>query len=101
MANKRLRSKALLAAPILMTAVFAPACEPRIYRNPGPPDQPPQTTPTSDPLADPPEGAEPGGRVEKQPDGTCLYVYPRPEMEPCPPEERCNPGPPRAPVPMK
>ena len=123
MASRRLKSKALLAAPIVATALFAPACEPRVYRNPMPPQEPqppetiptseePDTSPTSEPTTDSPTGAtspealpdppkDGGGKVEKQEDGTCLYVYPRPPMESCPPNVRCNPGPPRQPLAVK
>ncbi|MCK6593202.1 MAG: hypothetical protein L6Q76_37070 [Polyangiaceae bacterium] len=105
MANKCLKSKALLAAPIVATALFAPACEPRVYRNPGPPVEarPPNTTPTSEPTASPDGVAGPpdeGGRIEKQPDGTCLYIYPYPKDD-CPPHATCNPGPPREPMKVK
>lgn len=116
MANRRLKSKALLAAPIIATALFAPACEPRVYRNPGPPEQPPprevtptnpgpptepQVAPTTEPdkpLADAPKDGE--GRIEKQSDGTCLYIYPMPKKD-CPVDATCNPGPPREPLHVK
>jgi len=130
MADKRLKrrlkqkSKAFLAAPIVATAMFLPACGGPVYRNPGPPTEPqppevtpqdaPETTPTDEPetpstdgptttspeaLPDAPKNG--GGKIEKQSDGTCLYVYPRPKEESCPPPKRCNPGPPRQPLPVK
>lgn len=125
---KRSKRTSLLAAPIVVTAMFAPACESRIYRNPGPPKEPqtPATAsagstdgdavPTSGPIttAVPPASASPepepeelkpipengGGRVEFLKDGTCLYVYPPPQMS-CPPTATCNPGPPRQPLKVK
>jgi hypothetical protein len=120
MAKRRLKSKALLAAPIVATALFAPACAPRVHRNPGPPQEPrppetepetepdtpetdtPETEPTGttspDALPDAPKDG--GGKIAKQSDGTCLYNYPPPDMS-CPPNRRCNPGPPRAPLRVK
>lgn len=123
MTNRRLKSKALLAAPIVATALFGSACEPRVYRNPGPPQQPqppttastpePDTAPTASPdtpptatpdtppkdgLPDPPN--EKGGAIMRRDDGTCLYQFPPPDMS-CPPTAHCNPGPPRKPIAVK
>lgn len=96
-----------------MTAVFgsvaaASAC---VYSNPAPPQDPtarpddttastasPTATSSGAPLAEIPKGAE--GRVEKQADGTCLYVFREPSMD-CPPDVQCNPGPPREPLAVK
>jgi hypothetical protein len=49
-------------------------------------------------LADPPKDGP--GKIVKQADGTCLYVYPEPSME-CPPASYCNPGPPQDPLKVK
>ncbi len=102
--------------------MFAPGCAGRVYDNPPPPQMP---EPTPEPLApagaagstgapvepvgaeggradaslpDPPKGGD--GRVVRNADGTCLYVYPTP-VDRCPPEATCNPGPPRRPLPVK
>jgi hypothetical protein len=116
----------LLAAPIVVTAVFSSACESRVYTNPREPQVTPTTsTPPPDgtavPTAEPDASATPsaipsatpdavadlspiprdgGGTIKRQPDGTCLYVYPMPEMN-CPPTASCNPGPPRRPLKVK
>jgi hypothetical protein len=119
MANRRLKRRALLAAPIVATALFAPACAPTRHMNPGPSKEPPtepempepDTSPDEAPEPETPETPEPagplpdapkdgGGKLVTQADGTCLYRYPPPDMS-CPPNRTCNPGPPRAPLRVK
>jgi hypothetical protein len=118
----------LLAAPLVITAVFTAACENRVYTNPMPPQEPRVTPPTTaepdataTPTAEPDATATPttvptaspdavadlqpipkngGGKVEHQPDGSCRYVFPMPKMD-CPPTAHCNPGPPRMPIKVK
>jgi hypothetical protein len=123
-ASKR---KRLLAAPIVVTAMFAPACQGVTHTNPRQPQEPERVQPTAtatvaapeasaepnrEPvptasasaaakaaaLQDPPPNGE--GRVVRQPDGTCLYVFPDPQKE-CPRDVDCNPGPPREPLRVK
>jgi hypothetical protein len=118
MADRRLKRRALLAAPIVATALFAPACASTRHMNPGPskepptepetpepetPEETPETPDTADtsppgPLPDAPKDG--GGKIVTQPDGTCLYRYPPPDMS-CPPNRTCNPGPPRDPLRVK
>lgn len=87
------------------------ACGGQVYTNPGPPDEPTTQpvdttapvdtaapTGTGAPLAEIPKDEK--GRVEKQADGTCLYIFPYPEGH-CPPGASCNPGPPREPLAVK
>src|SRR6185369_521231 len=119
--SKRSKRNRMLAAPIVITGMFTPACEGRIYRNPGPPQEPrtPATAPTAPPdgtaiaTSEPVASAAPsasastspdvaplspiptnaGGTVHRMSDGSCLYIYPELHMD-CPPTARCNPGPP-------
>lgn len=95
-----------LAAPIVVTAVFAPGCSSApIHENPGPPrveptasatetanpgDPKPVATGTAPDLAtlpDPPEG----WTIEKNADGSCTAI---PKETSCPPGASCNPAPP-------
>lgn len=116
---RRVPRRPLLAAPLFATAVLAPACSGRVYTNPGRPEEVPTTqpsetaTPTSTPTTtatsapttaattDPGPFAEipkeGGGHVAKQPDGSCLYVFPERDFS-CPPGAHCNPGPPQEPL---
>jgi hypothetical protein len=125
--NRSSRRKRLLAAPIVITAMFAPACQGVTYTNPTQPKEPEPEQPTATAtVAAPDVSAEPnrepvapastsaaakvavlqepppngGGRVVRQPDGTCLYVFPDPVVT-CPPNMDCNPGPPREPLRVK
>lgn len=125
--TKSSKRKRLLAAPIVITALFAPACHGVRYTNPPQPQEPEPEQPTSTATVAAPEvSAEPnsepvatasasatakvavlqdppsngGGKLVRQPDGTCLYVFPEPDMR-CPPGARCNPGPPREPLRVK
>lgn len=114
--KKRFRPKVMFAAPIVVTAAFAPGCTGRTYYNPGPPEKTATAEPTetaapeasasaasttsasAEALRDAPVGD--GGSLAKQPDGTCLWVYPEPKMD-CPPTATCNPGPPMPPLRVK
>lgn len=125
--TKSSKRKRLLAAPIVITAMFAPACQGVRYTNPPHPQEPEPAQPTStatvaapevsaepigEPMApasasasakvavlgDPPSNG--GGKVVRQPNGKCIYVFPEPDMK-CPPGAYCNPGPPREPLPVK
>jgi hypothetical protein len=124
--SKRSKRKGLLAAPIVLTAMFTPACESRIYTNPGPPQTPPTpptaaegptdqpAIPTAAPVVTaapsasasaavaelPPVPKDGDGTVHRSADGSCVYIYPRPSMK-CPPHALCNPGPPREPLKVK
>lgn len=106
--KKNRRERALLAAPIVLTTVFAPGCQSseQVHWNPESPESPrtsatPDTTPTATVAGELTEAPKtPGGRVEAQPDGTCLYFAPPPDMT-CPPTMQCNPGPPIEPVKVK
>lgn len=129
--TKRSRRRRLLAAPFVATAALTPACGGPTYTNPGPPTLEPTATatvaepdptvaptatataaptttattatvatgsPTGDALPDAPNDGS--GRLERRADGTCVYLYDPPPMK-CPPGAMCNPGPPRAPLPVK
>ena len=109
--DKRRRERIMFGAPIVATAVLAAGCAGRVYENPGrPTDVPPETTATTAPgetpppadsgeLQDPPKDGE--GKVVVQEDGSCLYVFPYPKDDHCPPDAHCNPGPPREPLRVK
>lgn len=112
MSPRKRPRRTFLAAPLVVTAVLAPACAGRVYTNPGPPEEPtaqpdPTATPTTDPTTAP-TGVEPltdaptdgDGKIVKQADGTCLYVFKEPDMS-CPPGAHCNPGPPQDPLKVK
>jgi hypothetical protein len=126
LSSKRSKRKGLLAAPIVLTAMFTPACEGQIYRNPEPPQTPPPTAtaaggptappaiPTAAPVvtaapsasasaavaALPPVPKDGEGTLHRSADGSCVYIYPPPDMS-CPPHTFCNPGPPREPLKVK
>ncbi|MFO0618323.1 MAG: hypothetical protein U0414_37360 [Polyangiaceae bacterium] len=106
-ARKPLR-RTLLAAPLVVTSAWSTACGGPTHTNPGPPVTSPTPQETSGPaptasgspgpgrpLAEVPKDG--GGHVEKRPDGTCVYVFPPPDMT-CPDDMACNPGPPREPL---
>jgi hypothetical protein len=126
LSSKRSKRNSLLAAPIVVTAIFTPACEGRVYRNPQRPQQPPTTEteptatpdvpeiPTSEPVATaaptgsgslevpelPPAPMNDDGTTIRMADGSCLHTYPPPDLS-CPPRMLCNPGPPRKPIKVK
>lgn len=61
------------------------------------------TTPSATPHDEEPFAEIPkdgGGKVVKQPDGTCKYVFPERDFS-CPPTMHCNPGPPQKPLKVK
>jgi hypothetical protein len=110
----RSRRARTLAAPIVVTAVLAPACSGRTHTNPREPEERPQPEPTETavPTAQPEPTAtaaasgsataidlaklpvvpkDANGRFERNDDGSCTF-YPRDD---CPPGATCNPGPPR------
>jgi hypothetical protein len=67
-ASSRSKRRGLLAAPIVVTAIFGPACESHVYTNPGPPEQPSAsaTEPPTDPTVSPtvsPTAAAPASAV--------------------------------------
>ncbi|NUP08910.1 MAG: hypothetical protein HOW73_22915 [Polyangiaceae bacterium] len=124
----KLLAAPIVVTAVVGTAVVGSACVGRTYVNPGPPtgekvtasasasasaSTAPTTTaaptattePTSapvastEPLPDPPKEGD--GKVHKQPDGTCLYIFPEPSTPNCPPGAYCNPGPPREPIKVK
>lgn len=122
---KRAKRAGLLAAPIVMTAMATPACEGSAQREPRSPQDPPPTTTVAAPHPDntvvppggppgtavppepkPPEAelepipADGGGRVERRPNGSCLYIFPPPKTT-CQPTATCNPAPPRNPIKVK
>lgn len=111
--RRRIPRRRHLAAPLVITAALAASAAAcggeRVYSNPERPEDPKPVDTTapdataaprassSAPLADIPKG---NGRVAKQSDGTCLYIFPD-GGDDCPPEVDCNPGPPREPLAVK
>ncbi|MFO0618321.1 MAG: hypothetical protein U0414_37350 [Polyangiaceae bacterium] len=88
------------SAPATATPVVSASTAPSTPSSSSAATAPTTSAPPRDeePLAEIPKNG--GGKVVKQPDGSCKYVFPVEDVS-CPPTVHCNPGPPQKPIKVK